>query len=197
MVDILANLATAFGLSASAGLNAYVPLFIVAVVARYTDWIKLGQPYDVLTNGWVIGALGVLLVIEFFADKVPIVDHMNDVLGTIVRPAAGAVLFAATTGVVQDIHPAVAVVAGLLVAGSVHATKAAVRPVVTATTGGLGNPVVSTIEDMAAVTVSFGAILLPLVFAVVVALGFVAVWVVVRNFRRRSSERRLPRYTGR
>ena len=194
-MDILANLATAFGLSASAGLNAYVPLFIVAVVARYTDWIKLGEPYNVLTNGWVIAALGVLLAIEFFADKIPLVDHVNDVIGTVVRPAAGAVLFASTTGAVQGINPAVAVIAGLIVAGSVHATKAAVRPVVTASTMGLGNPVVSTIEDVTAATVSLGAILLPLVFAVLVALAFVGVWWMVRSWRRRWSARSLYRTT--
>ena len=194
-MDMLANLATAFGLSASAGLNAYVPLFIVAVVARYTDWIKLGEPYNVLTNGWVIAALGVLLAIEFFADKIPLVDHMNDVIGTVVRPAAGAVLFASTTGAVQGINPALAVIAGLIVAGSVHATKAAVRPVVTAGTLGVGNPVVSTIEDVTAVTVSLGAILLPLVFAVLVALAFVGVWWLVRSWRRRWSARSLYRTT--
>ena len=194
-MDVLANLATAFGLSASAGLNAYVPLFIVAVVARYTDWIKLGEPYNVLTNGWVIAALGVLLAIEFFADKIPLVDHMNDVIGTVVRPAAGAVLFAATTGAVRDMNPALAVIAGLIVAGSVHATKAAVRPVVTASTMGLGNPVVSTIEDVTAATVSLGAILLPLVFAVLVALAFVGVWWMVRSWRRRWSARSLYRTT--
>ena len=194
-MDVLANLATAFGLSASAGLNAYVPLFIVAVVARYTDWIKLGEPYNVLTNGWVIAALGVLLAIEFFADKIPLVDHMNDVVGTVVRPAAGAVLFAATTGAVRDMNPAVAVIAGLIVAGSVHATKAAVRPVVTASTMGLGNPVVSTIEDITAATVSLGAILLPLVFAVFVALAFVGVWWLVQRWRRRWSARSVYRTT--
>ncbi len=194
-MDVLANLATAFGLSASAGLNAYVPLFIVAVVARYTDWIKLGEPYNVLTNGWVIGALGVLLAIEFLADKIPLVDHMNDVIGTVVRPAAGAVLFAATTGAVRDMNPALAVIAGLIVAGSVHATKAAVRPVVTASTLGIGNPIVSTIEDVTAATVSLGAIFLPLVFAVLVALAFVGVWWLVRRWRRRWSARSLYRTT--
>jgi hypothetical protein len=188
-MDLLMNLATAFGLSASSGLNAYIPLFILAVTARYTNWINLSQPYDVLTNGWVIGTLGVLVLVEFFADKIPLVDHANDVIGTVVRPAAGALTFAASTGAVSGIDPALAVIAGLLVAGSVHATKAAARPVVTASTAGLGNPIVSTIEDVAAVTVSFGAILMPLVFAVLTALGFVGVWMFIRNLRRPRATR--------
>lgn len=191
-MDILTNLATAFGLSASAGLNAYIPLFILAVVARYTDWFKLSPPYDVLTSPWVIGALAVLILIEFFADKIPIVDHANDVLGTVIRPAAGALLFASTTGAVNGIQPEMAVVTGLLIAGTVHAAKASARPLVTATTGGLGNPVVSTVEDTVATVVSFGAILLPLLFALIVAAGFIWVWWAIRSFRR---SRRRPRPT--
>jgi hypothetical protein len=191
MIELLTNLSTAFGLSASAGLNAYIPLFIVAVVARYTNWITLTAPYDILTSGWVIAALGVLLVVEFFADKVPLIDHVNDAIGSFIRPAAGALLFAANTSAVQDIHPALAVVAGLLVAGSVHAAKATARPVVTASTGGIGNPIVSTVEDVTATVVSLGAILLPVVFAFLVLIGLVGVLLLIRSFRRRSLRARL------
>ena len=60
---------TAFGLSASAGLNAYIPLLIVSLVARFTNWIELGQPWDALESWWVIGLLVVLSLIEFFADS--------------------------------------------------------------------------------------------------------------------------------
>lgn len=145
MIESFSNLFTAFGLSTSAGLNAYLPLLIVALTARFTDLIELRPPFDWLTNPWVIAVLAVLLLIEIFADKVPVVDHANDVIQTVIRPAAGAILFASTNNVISDIHPAFALVCGVLLAGGVHATKATVRPVVTATTGGLGNPVVSTV----------------------------------------------------
>jgi len=138
----------AFGLSASAGLNAYVPLLIVALIARFTDWIELASPWDNLSNWWVIGVIVFLGVIEFFADKIPAVNHINDAVQTFIRPVAGAVLFAASAQVVVDIHPVVAMIAGLVVAGGVHVTKAAaVRPAVTGTTGGAGNVVVSVVED--------------------------------------------------
>ena len=58
---------TAFGLSASAGLNAYIPLLVVAVIAKFTDLITLSQPWDTLESWWVIGLLVVLSLIEFFA----------------------------------------------------------------------------------------------------------------------------------
>ena len=82
MIEAFSNVATAFGLSASAGLNAYLPLLIVALTARYTDLIKLNEPWDVLTSGWVIGVLVVLLLIEMTVDKIPAVDTVNDLIQT-------------------------------------------------------------------------------------------------------------------
>lgn len=178
-MDALAGILSAFGLSASAGLNAYVPLLIVALVARFTDWIHLQSPWDALTSPWAIGILVVLGLIEFFADKAPVVNHINDILQTFVRPAAGAVLFAASTQVVTEIHPVVALIAGLLVAGSVHAVKAAaVRPAVTATTGGTGNVPVSLAEDLISLVVSILSIVVPVVIAAVIILvtAFVVWW---------------------
>lgn len=178
-MDAVGGILSAFGLSASAGLNAYIPLLIVAVVARFTDWITLAEPWDALRSGWVIGALILLSVVEFFADKVPAVNHINDAIQTFVRPAAGAVLFAAGTQTVTKIHPAVALVAGLLVAGSVHAVKsAAVRPAVTATTGGVGNVPVSVAEDVIATILSILAVLIPVFIAalVIIVTAFVVWW---------------------
>jgi len=165
-MDVAGGLLTAFGLSASAGLNAYIPLLILALLGRLTEWFTLRQPWDALTSWWVIGALIVLTLIEFFADKVPAVNHVNDGIQTFVRPAAGAVLFAASTGAVSDIHPIVAMVAGLIIAGSVHTVKAAaVRPAITATTGGAGNLPVSLAEDVVAAFVSIAAVVVPAVIA--------------------------------
>ncbi len=111
---------SAFGLSASAGLNAYIPLLVVAFLAKYTNLIHLSSPWDALTSWWTIAALLVLSLIEFFADKIPLVNHINDIVQTIVRPAAGAIAFAASAHVLTDMHPVLALVLGLLVAGGVH-----------------------------------------------------------------------------
>jgi hypothetical protein len=188
MIESLSGIFTAFGLSSSAGLNAYLPLLIVALTARFTNLINLQAPFDWLTNPWVIGLLAVLLLIEIVADKVPVVDHANDVIQTVVRPAAGAILFAANANVITDVHPALALGAGILVAGGVHATKATVRPVVTASTGGLGNPVVSTLEDIVALVVSVMAILLPILTFIAIVVLAALIW---RKWRRRKAERTL------
>ena len=93
---------SAFGLSASAGLNAYIPLLVVAFLAKFTNLIHLSSPYDALTSWWAIGVLLFLSLIEFFADKIPAVNHINDIIQTVIRPAAGAIAFAATA---EDAEP--------------------------------------------------------------------------------------------
>jgi hypothetical protein len=177
---------TAFGLSVSAGLNAYIPLLIVSLTAKYTDLITLKSPWDVLTSWWVIGLLIVLSLVEFFADKVPAVNHFNDAIQTFVRPAAGAIVFAASASV-AEVHPVLAMVAGLLVAGGVHAAKSvAVRPAVTATTGGAGNVPVSILEDIISTVVSILAIIIPIIIALVIIL--LISWLVWWLWRRANRE---------
>jgi uncharacterized membrane protein len=165
------NIFSAFGLSASAGLNAYIPLLVVALLAKYTHLITLKSPWDTLTSWWVIGVLIFLCVIEIVADKVPAVNHVNDVIQTFVRPTAGAVVFAASASNLAHVDPALGLVAGLLIAGSVHAVKSlAIRPLVTATTGGAGNVPVSIAEDATSTAVSVLSVALPVIAACVIVL---------------------------
>src|SRR5688572_13775701 len=167
-MDVVANILAAFGLSSSAGLNAYLPLLVVALAARYSNLITLKDPWTALESPWTIGVLVLLLIVEFFADKLPAVNHVNDVIQTFVRPTAGAILFAASTGVVTNMDPVVAIVLGLVTAGAVHTAKSAlVRPAVTATTGGTANPVVSVVEDVAALMLSVVAVVLPVLISVI------------------------------
>jgi len=186
MIEAITSIFSAFGLSASAGLNAYLPLLIVALVARWTDWIKLSAPFDLLTSPWVILVLVVLLLIEIFADKVPAVNHLNDAIQTFVRPTAGAILFAAGTGTIGQAHPVLMLILGLIVAGTVHTAKSAiVRPAVTATTGGAGNIPVSIAEDIIAAVVSILAIILPVMLSAIIILvtAFIIWWLWRRSNR--------------
>jgi len=173
---------TAFGLSASAGLNAYIPLLVVAFTARFTDWIELGSPWSTLESWWVIGVLIVLSFVEFFADKVPAVNHINDIIQTFVRPVAGAIVFAASAQV-AEVNPIFAMIAGLLIAGGVHVAKsAAVRPAVTATTGGVGNVPVSIAEDIISTLLSILAVVIPVLIAAIII--FVVSWFIWWMWRR-------------
>ena len=184
-MEVLTGVFTAFGLSASAGLNAYIPLLVVALLSKYTDLIKLTPPWDALESWWIIGLLIVLVTIEFFADKVPAVNHVNDVIQTFIRPVAGAVVFAASAHVITELHPVVALAAGLLIAGGVHAVKAvAIRPAVTATTAGAGNVPVSILEDFISTVLSILAIVIPLLIGALLLIF--AVWVARMIWRRQE-----------
>ncbi len=170
-MDMFLGIFSAFGLSASAGLNAYIPLLVIGVIAHYTNWIKLTSPWDTLSNPWILILLGILLIIEMLADKIPAVNHINDGIQTFVRPAAGAIAFAASTNVIGNVNPVLALACGLLVAGSVHVAKSAVvRPAVTATTGGAGNVPVSVAEDVTSTAVSLVSVLVPIVIVALVGI---------------------------
>lgn len=186
MYEAIAGISAAFGLASSAGLNAYIPLLLVAVATKL-QWLKLSEPYDIMGSWGAIGILTVLLVIEMTVDKIPAADTLNDVIQTVIRPVAGAILFAANANVVTDIHPIIALGAGLVLAGSVHATKTVVRPAVTATTAGTGNWVVSIIEDVMAFTMSLLALLMP-ILAILAVLAFVlfVVWAYQKRRQRRK-----------
>ncbi|OOV14331.1 DUF4126 domain-containing protein [Deinococcus sp. LM3] len=166
-MELLSGLLSSLGLSGAAGLNAFVPLLLVGVLSRF-GVLGLNEPFDLLGNTWVLVGIGVLGLLDFVGDKIPGVDHALHLLGGVVNTAAGAVLFAAQTGV-ADVPPVLSMALGVIVAGGVHATRAAVRPVATATTGGLGNPVVSGVEDGTSVLLSVLAVFAPVVGAVVLA----------------------------
>lgn len=169
MFDTFLEIAGAIGLSTSAGLNAYLPLLVVSLVARYTDLVRLNEPWNVLTSGWVIALLAVLLLLEMIVDKIPGIDTVNDGIQTVGRPLAGAILFAAGSGMAGELHPVVAFVAGLLIAGGVHAAKTLARPAITVITGGLGNWLVSILEDLLSLIMVVLAILVPLLVLLLVA----------------------------
>ncbi len=186
---------TGAGLSAAAGLNAYIPFILVALIARFTEVINLPHQYAWIESWWAIGIAAVLLLSEMVLDKVAIVDHINDAVGTFVRPATGGLIFAATTAA-EDFeqgssfmadNPWVGVLLGIITAGIVHTGKAVTRPVVNAGTGGLGTPVVSAAEDGVSVTLSLVAIFLPVL---VIFLLLALVWAGFALWRRRWSRRR-------
>lgn len=181
----LFNILSAFGLSASAGLNAYIPLLIVALLAKFTNLIQLSKPWDLLTSWWVIGLLVILTMIEFFADKIPAVNHINDLIQSFIRPAAGAILFAASAKTLTHVDPILSLALGLLVSGGVHTVKAAaVRPAVTVATGGAGNIPVSILEDLISTVLSIISIIVPVLLACL--LVFITTWIIWRVFVRRA-----------
>lgn len=176
----LGSLLAAFGLSGAAGLNAWLPLFASALLARL-DVVELAAPFDELTSTSALVVLGVLTTADFVGDKIPVVDHVLHAVGTVIAPASGAVLFTGQTGLETDLPTLAAVLLGGATAGSIHAARAAIRPASTAATGGLGNPVLSLGEDVGALVLVAAAFVVPLLAVVLLVLLLLAL---VRSWQR-------------
>jgi len=181
---IVPSLAMGIGLAACAGLRAWLPLFLAGLLAR-AGILELGPSYRFIASNQALILFGVATVVEMLGDKIPAVDHTLDALSTVLRPAAGSLLAAAVLWRVPD--PLTALALGVAVGAPTalvpHAAKSALRAASTAFTGGLANPVLSLIEDLAALVVFVLTVLVPVAVALMILV--VAVLVVRRLSRRR------------
>ncbi len=179
---------TGLGLAGAAGLNAYIPLMVVGVLI-HTGHLTVAPPFDALGQTPILIVLAVLLAVEFFADKVPGVDSINDVIATVIRPAAGAFLAAGSLGTLTNMPPWVGVAAGIITAGTVHGVKTVSRPVINVGTVGVGGPTVSLVEDVVALIASVLAIIAPILLAIVVVIAVVVGVTWWQKRQRRNSLR--------
>lgn len=185
-VDLPMVLVTGLSLAAAAGLNAYIPLLVVGLLARF-DIVPLEAPYNLLASTPVLIIVAVLLAIEVFADKIPAVDSVNDVVQTFIRPVAGGLLFAASVNIGGDWVKIAAIVLGIVTAGGVHAAKATARPVINMGTAGVGAPVASTAEDLLSTGLSVTAVLAPIVALLLLILLTVLIVRAITGRRRRRA----------
>ncbi|WEK14198.1 MAG: DUF4126 domain-containing protein [Candidatus Microbacterium phytovorans] len=182
------------GLAAAAGLNAWMPLFLLGLADRIVPAVELPAAWAWLSSDVALWITGVLLVVEIVADKVPAVDSVNDVLQTVVRPASGGIVFGAgaTSETARVADPAslfvdnawVPIVVGVVIALAVHAVKASVRPVANLATAGVAAPVVSTIEDVSAFALVAAAIFVPVLAGILLIALLVAAIALLRRRRR-------------
>lgn len=187
-------------LAASAGLNAWMPLFLLGLADRLLPAVTLPSAWSWLSSDIALWVVGVLLLLEIVADKIPAVDSVNDVIQSILRPAAGGIAFGAGSGAqtiaVDD--PAafftdnvwVPVVTGIAIALVVHVVKATARVAANTTTGGLAAPVLSSVEDGASFALAAAAIIVPVLAAMMLVGLVVAVIVLLRRRVRRRRARR-------
>jgi len=184
--EFLPALALAIALAASAGLRAWLPLLLAGGLARL-GVLDLGPTFGFLASNEALVLFGVATVVELVGDKVPAVDHALDVIGTPLRPAAGALLAASVLGTVSD--PLTALVLGTAVGAPSalvpHAAKAALRTVSTTLTGGLANPVLSFLEDALSLVTFVLAVLVPVLVVVLMA---ITLFIALRLLRRRPTE---------
>lgn len=194
-ITLFTNLLGAFGLGAASGLNPWIPLLGLSLAQRL-GVVELSPSFDWLAATPTLVVLVTLLVIDLIGDKVAVVDSVLHGVGVVIAPASGAVVFAAQENLLSNTHPIAAGGVGLVLGGTVHAARSTLRPAVTATTGGVGNPVLSAVEDVVSTVLTVLAVVVP-VLAFLTLIGLV-VWAVVvfRRWRKRRSVNRQER-TGR
>ncbi len=181
------TLGRTLGFAFAAGVNLYATVAILGLAARY-DWVELPAQYNIFNNDVVIGVAIALYLIEFFADKIPYVDTLWDMIHTVIRPVGGALIAVATLGDVSPtVEGLVALLGGVVAAGS-HLTKTSTRAMANASPEPFSNWILSVGEDLLVVGLGFLALKYPIaaLIVAVILLGFVAVFaaVIVRTVRR-------------
>lgn len=186
-MTLLFAIAAGIVLAASAGLRAFMPLLGLGLAARLLHWPIAPSMAWLATDPGLIG-LGVAALVEVAADKVPVVDHLLDLVHTVAGPLAGAVVaFGAWAGLPPAAAMILALALGAPIAGGVHAIAAATRIKSTVASGGALNPAVSVAEDgvsIGAIAVAFFVPVLALLIAAVIL--FMIVRLVVRRATRRA-----------
>lgn len=179
------------GLASATGLRTFLPLLMLALAAKFEMFgVRLIDQMDWLVSWPAIAALATATVAEFAGDKVPAIDHGLNAIGYVTRPVAGAI---AAGSVFWNVDPAAAAVAGLIVGApaalAFNAAQTGVRVGSTATTGGLGNPLVSLIEDVLAALTVIVAFLAPIIIPLVLLILIVVVFRLARRIRDRREPR--------
>ena len=188
-MNIILGLLLGLGLSASTGLNTFLPLLLLSAAARFhVAGIELGSKFDWLTSDAAMITLIIACVVELVADKIPAVDHFLDTAGTFVRPVAGAV---ASASVLTGMDPMVAAILGIIVGAptslGMHTLKAGTRVASSATTFGCANPILSIIEDVIAFMLSVLSIFLPIIVPFALAALVWVLWRVMKRMRRTTA----------
>lgn len=177
------------GLASATGLRTFLPMLMLAVAAKFELFgIRLIDQMDWLASWPAISALAIATVAEFAGDKVPAIDHALNAVGYVTRPVAGAI---AAGSVFWAVDPTAAAIAGVIVGApaalAFNAAQTGARVTSTATTGGLGNPVVSFIEDALAFLTVILAFLAPIVVPVVLIVLAILVFRLARRIRDRDA----------
>jgi hypothetical protein len=179
-MDFISTLAVSLGASWVSGINLYAAVATLGLLGRLAH-LKLPGELDALTSWWVIGVALFLFVVEFVADKIPVVDSVWDVIHTFIRIPAGAVLAATAFGEFDRSIQVIALLVGGSLALSSHGTKASLRALVNTSPEPVSNVVVSLAEDVLVVVAILLALFLPVLVFFVIGAGLaVSLWILPR-----------------
>ncbi|MEL6917408.1 MAG: DUF4126 domain-containing protein [Bacteroidota bacterium] len=171
------------GLAASVGFRVFLPLFALSLAAYFNVW-ELNESWQWIGGMPALITLGVASLVEIFAYFIPWVDNLLDSIAIPLAAIAGTAVMVST---VANLDPVVtwslAIIAGGGTATAIKGAGATGRLASTTTTGGLANPVVSTVETATAVVVSTASIFAPILAAVLVAVILAIIFSIYRKLR--------------
>jgi len=184
-IAVATGLSMGLALAATCGLRAFLPLFVVSLLA-FLGKLEVSESFAWMAQPVAVGGLGLAVILEMAGDKFPIVDHFLDAAGVVIKPIAAMV---ATASVMTELDPMVTAVIGLVLGGSlaqgVHLVKAKLRLLSSALTATIANPFISLVEDIFALVATALALLMPIL---VFCLAIVAsVWG-FRLWKKRKSQ---------
>jgi hypothetical protein len=183
MVETLSSTALAGGLSWASGLRLYMTLFMAGLLGRL-GWLQLPSSLEVLESPWVLSVSGLLLVVEFLADKVPGIDSAWDAVQTFIRIPAGAILSIAALGQMDPAWTAVAALLGGTLAASAHFTKAGSRALINPSPEPFSNWAASFSEEAVVAGGLWAAFFHPWLWFVLLALFLLlALWLIPKLWR--------------
>jgi len=186
-MDVLTTLGRTLGFSFAAGMNLYATVALLGLASRY-GWVSLPAQFQAFDNDWIIGSALVMYAIEFFADKIPYVDTVWDMVHTAIRPVGGALIAVTTLGDASPTTEALVMLLGGAVATSSHLTKTSTRAVANTSPEPFSNWALSLGEDVFVVGLGFLALQYPLialgVAAILLVLISIFATVIVRTVRR-------------
>lgn len=182
-MDMVSTLALSLGAGWASGLNPYAAVLVLGI-AGLSGIVDLPSTLQVLQSPWVLGVAAILYAINFFADKIPAVDSVNDFIHTFLRVPAGAVLAA---GAASDLDPSIAVIAALVggsLAAGAHTTKTGMRVLANASPEPFSNIFLSFVDDFLALGILWFAIKYAVIFFVLLAIGLIVMgWLLPKMVR--------------
>ena len=193
-MDVIATLGRTLGFSFAAGVNLYATVAILGLASRY-GWVSLPPQFQAFNNDFVIGAAIVMYLIEFFADKIPYVDTLWDMIHTVIRPIGGALIAVTTLGETSPTVESLVALLGGAVAASSHLTKTSTRAAANTSPEPFSNWILSLGEDLFVVGLGYLALKYPVAAFVVAAVLLVLIAlfmaIIVRTVRRWFGRRRV------
>lgn len=185
-IETIISICLGIGLAASVGFRVFVPLFALSLASYFDVW-ELNESWQWIGGTTALITLGVATLVEIFAYYIPYIDNLLDTIAVPLAAIAGTAVMMST---VADLSPVVtwslAIIAGGGTAAAIASSSSTTRLASTATTGGLANPIVSTIETGTSVVMSVVSIFIPILSIILV---FIILFIIFKIFKKFKSSK--------